>query len=71
MGDLHAPGGADGPEHRLLVVPPHPSYLDIVLSADCASGGRGDAAVYENQLEPVRDTLSVRWSRISSLARFS
>lgn len=58
VGNLHAPGVADGPEHRLLVVPADPAHLDTVRGAQLPRGGRGDAPVYEHQLKPLGDALT-------------
>lgn len=71
MGDLDAPGVADGPEHRLLVVPPDSAELEAVAPAELPCSGRGDAAVDQDQFEPFRDALTRQVSSISSLARFS
>jgi hypothetical protein len=58
VGDLDAPGVADGSEHRLLVVPPDPPHLEALASAELACAGRGDATVHQDQLEPFGDTLT-------------
>jgi len=57
MGDLNAPGVADGTEHRLLVIPPDPAHFEAVVPAEPAGTGRGDAPIYEDQLEAPADAL--------------
>lgn len=70
MEDLDSPGVPERAEGPVLVVPPHPARLEVVVSADCASGGYGDATVYQDQLKPVGDRLTacmganeLRWRR--------
>ena len=58
MGNLHAPGLADGSEHRLLVVPADPAHRGAVRAAQLPRGGRGDAPVYEHQLKPFAYALT-------------
>jgi hypothetical protein len=55
VGDLDPPGVPDGAEDRLLVVPPHSADLKVVVAAESAGGGRGDAN--QDQLEAVGDAL--------------
>lgn len=57
MGDLDAPGVLDGPEDRLLVVPPHPAHLDGVVQVEGSGCSDGDPAVDQDQLEPVGDAI--------------
>ena len=53
MGDLDAPGVPDGPEDRLLVVPPDPADLDVAVAAEGAGRSGRVPAVHEDQLEQV------------------
>lgn len=46
-----------GTEDRLLVVPPDPADLEPMPPAACASRGRCDTAVHQDQLEAVGDAL--------------
>lgn len=57
MRDLDPPGVPDGAEHRLLVVPPDAAQLEAMLTAQRVRGGRSDAAIDKDQVQPTGDAL--------------
>ena len=57
MGDLDAPSVPDGPEGRLLVIPPDPADLDGIPPTECAGSAHRDTAVDQNEFELPGDAL--------------